>query len=492
MPKVSLGPWTPDFGPLGNTGVVEAKNVLPHIQGYKPLRNPLGIKLPGSLSGMKITGAVWVDGIIQPSFFVSTAPNASNTLAKIFWSNETTAWTDKTQVTASISTTHFYQFTRFGNLVIAGGGIGMRTAQKITLSFNGVGANFENLGGTPGACRYVTTIRDFVVLSEQSSSSDHNMIKWSALGNAEDWTVSATTQSDEQTIQSETEITALVGGEYGLIFSAYAIYRMNYIGPPAIFQFDKISDVGAYPGAVTKLNDNVYFIGPQGFGVVRGGYEALILSSDSIDQYLRDEMPSKVAGATAGSPILASDPRDRVVAISYLDRATLEGAENQRTRIIFYDESLDRFSRASLTHQWIFSAYIRRWNTTASRGFSVSYEHMIALIDESRNLAVFEGENRHALIETGEGQMNESGRTFVNQVIPYVNGTHAPMVRVGVRERQHQTVSFGATVTANVTNGVAPVRAAGRFHRLRIYMSASASWSLMTGFEIQGKPDGVR
>jgi len=97
---------------------------------------------------------------------------------------------------------------------------------------------------------------------------------WSAIDDAANFDISETNQADFQRLLSVPgPITGLSGGEYGLIFKASGIYRMDYVGTPLIYRFEEISSLWGttYPRSIVRVDQDVYFMSPYGPAVVRRG-----------------------------------------------------------------------------------------------------------------------------------------------------------------------------------------------------------------------------
>ena len=123
-----------------------------------------------------------------------------------------------------------------------------------TTSANAVAGTPITLSATGGSQTH--KLEKFVVYNQR--------VKWSGLNNSSQWTPSQSTQSGLQDlVGTHGNIQSVVGGEsYGVIFMERAIFRMDYVGTPLIFQFSKIADnIGAFaPRSVinwwTTINAN--------------------------------------------------------------------------------------------------------------------------------------------------------------------------------------------------------------------------------------------
>ena len=96
--------------------------------------------------------------------------------------------------------------------------------------------------------------------------------RWSGIGDATSWAVSATTQADFQDIMDMGSITGLVGGEYATILMEKGIVRASYIGSPLIFQFDNVETRRGckVPGSVANVGHFVFYLSDDGFYMFNG------------------------------------------------------------------------------------------------------------------------------------------------------------------------------------------------------------------------------
>lgn len=146
--------------------------------------------------------------------------------------------------------------------------------------------------------RFNAVVGDFVVLGNISSlgtsaepSGQPDEVWWSAYNNPLDWDPSPVTQCDRQRLVSTPgEITGMIGGEFGIIFKQSSIYRMNYVGSPAVFTFDVLSrTIGTdYPKSIVAVNNNVFFYGKGGFYVVANGQEVAPIGFGTIQRSIQD------------------------------------------------------------------------------------------------------------------------------------------------------------------------------------------------------------
>src|SRR5262245_31619523 len=164
--------WLPDMAPLDNPGVIDAVNVLPHPQGFMPMKELQVVDQVSGTATMSLmmgafcavstqTGRKHVYAASSDKFWVA-APAASP------WKNKTGA--------ASVGGINAV-FARFGDLIICAQG--NEAPQKSTLT--GSANVFSALAGTPPTATLVAVVRDFVVFAR--TQTDRTQVVWSAVGN---------------------------------------------------------------------------------------------------------------------------------------------------------------------------------------------------------------------------------------------------------------------------------------------------------------------
>jgi hypothetical protein len=240
---VKFGEWLPDLPAYGHDGLTVARNVFPTALGYEPVKAYSAVTgaLPSAWMGGRTF--IGVDGTVVPL----AGTNAG------LYAYISGAWTNK----YSASYSNKWQFAQFGDLAI---GVQGAAPVKYTIA----SATGALLGGSPPNGAFITTAKDFVVISGVDSAN--STVYWSAINNPEGWTP-GTGQSDTQVLPDGGKVTGLAGGEYMLVFQRDQIWRGQYVGPPFIFQFDKVSQgIGCIaPNSIVQAGRTVYFLSSRGY-----------------------------------------------------------------------------------------------------------------------------------------------------------------------------------------------------------------------------------
>lgn len=285
--KVPLGKWLPDIQSLGNPGLSRCINAVPTGLGYRSMMG-LAYGSGGVLSTAPILGALSVQ---KGSTLIDYIGDATK-LYSATYVYPTVTQTNVTKVSATYSATVSlkWDFTQYNEFVLAcdGGTAGADPIQVIAIG----GANFADLGGSPPKAKTIDTIRDFVVVGHTYDATDGergNRVRWSAFGNHASWAVSASTQADFQDLKSSTgNVQRICGGEDGIIVTENNVFHMIYEGPPTIFRFDEIAEVGTqHAHSVVRIGDYVYFYARQ--GPVRVGVDGSIkyIARGQCEEFIR-------------------------------------------------------------------------------------------------------------------------------------------------------------------------------------------------------------
>ena len=156
----------------------------------------------------------------------------------------------------------------------------------------GTDSAFAAISGAPAA-REIAVVRDFVVTGNVTygSATYRSRVRWSAINDATSWTI-GTDQADFQDIPDAGQITGLVGGEFGVVLMERAIARMQYVGSPLIFTFEKVeTNHGcSYPNSVASLGaSQVFYLADDGFFMFNG-QKSIPIGAEKVDQFFFDDL----------------------------------------------------------------------------------------------------------------------------------------------------------------------------------------------------------
>jgi hypothetical protein len=222
-------------------------------------------------------------------------------------------------------------------------------------------ALFANLITSPSPApsfRHLAVVNRFLVGANVnysgSPAGQSNELWWSALGDPANFTApSPATQSDRRLLtQTPGQITGIVGGEFGVIFKAGSILRMNYVGTPLIFQIDVLAtDVGCpWPRSIVPYGDFIYFRSSGSFARLDGRTGEIVFLGEA--ELVKSLVDSDFEDAALGLPsgpderiydamvVGARDAFSRLVFWGYVDT---EAAAHRASRAVAYNPHEERF-----------------------------------------------------------------------------------------------------------------------------------------------------
>lgn len=485
MAMLPFTEWAPDQPALSDFAR-EASGVIAEKAGYRPFK---ALSTTTNALTARCQGARWfraTDG--------STASFAGDATKLYKLSGST--WSDVSRVSGGAYSTAadgYWRFAQFGTLAIATNGVD--DVQKFDLAS---GSNWTALGGSPPVGNFLAIVGGFV--AQGKVGSNRQRVHWSGLENAETWATSATTQADYQDLPDGGEVTGLTGGEYGLVFQESAIRRMTYEGPPTVFRFDKISEeVGAtIPNSVVAFKDRAFCYDSSGFYMVVGGQQIMPIGADRVDRWFKAMLAQDEIHRLSA----AIDPVNKLYVVSF--STTVNTAPST---LLMYQWEANRWSYASVTAELIYSAIVQDGYTLEELDAFGTIDTLPYPLDSlfwtgaksfllggfytDHTFGTFSGSNLAAQIDTGEMQPIPGRRATITAARPMVDGG-SPTVAVGVRQTQQASVTWGSA-TAITTDGLAPLRANGRYVRFRVGVPAASTWTWGQGIDdIVARPAGAR
>lgn len=486
---IPFGDYTPDLPVLGNPGATTAKNVLPSKSGYNQF--PSIVTYSDALSAYcrGAFSAVDIDGNVH-----SYAGDASKLYRLIG-----TTQTDSSKVGGySCASDSYWEFAKFNNKVIA---TNFDDAmQSLTLG----GTTFADLDAGAPKARHISVVRSgFVMVGNTYDSTDGNVpnrIRWCALNDETDWTVSATTQADYEDLEGNGGwVQSIIGGERATIFQERSIWLASYVGSPVVFQLDKIEEArGAFcPRSTIAVGGVVYYIADDGFYAISGG-QSIPIGFGKIDRtFLADLNDDYLHRVTA-----AAIPNEKVILWSYPGSGSTDGTPN---KIAAYNWASQRWATAEFDHELLFRAMsvgvtlegldaiesqLDQLDFSLDSKVWMGGKLQLSAFNDSHQQGYFTGTALDATIETGEFQIPglEGVRSEITEVTSIVDGgTHT--VQMGTRETQAASISWGSVATEN-SSGITPVRSNGRYHRVRQIITGG--FNSATGVLPNAEPVGER
>lgn len=470
---VAFGEWLPDLPYLANPGATIAKNVIPHLKSYKPFP---------SLSTFSGALTAYCRGAFGTTAIGGTSYQYAGDATKLYTlTSSTNNFTDASRLAGGAYTTgtqSYWEFVKFrgtaGEFKVIASNYD-DDMQVVTLG----GANFALLGGTPPKARHIAVVGDFVV-SGNTNDADGvmpNKVRWCAINNETDWTIAASTQADDQILKGNGgAIQNIVGGqEYGIVFQERAIWIMQYVGSPIVFDFKKVEDArGAFcPRGVVSTGNKVFYWGEDGFYMFSGG-GSIPIGEGKIDKTVMADLDDAYTYRVTAT----ADPRNKIVMWAYPGSGNVGGTPN---KLLIYNWVAQKWSTAEVNTEVVVPSIGLGYTLDGLDAITTNLDllsesldspvwaggkYQLSAFNSDHKLSHFTGTAMDATLETGEFQPIENKRSEITEVTPIVDGgTHT--VTMGTRETQSSTISWG-TQTSENTSGKVSVRSNSRYHRIRL------------------------
>lgn len=375
----------------------------------------------------------------------------------------------------------------------------------------GTSDNCTQVTAAPSGAHIATIEPGFLMLGHLNDSTGEkaSSLRWSAINDATDWPTVGTTdaaskQSDEQELPNGGRITGIlasIGGVAGAVFTERSIYRMEYIGAPAIFAFREIvRGVGSMcPNGSIAVNGVAYFVSDDGFMRFDGQSIAPIGQGRVSRTFLAD-----VDRENLHRVYVAHDQARKILVWAYPTTAATSGNPN---KWLIYSYAADRWSDCTdsgIATTLIFPALTDRINTESVDGYlgapdslSVSFDSatvgggapLLAGFDASYQYVQFTGANLAARIETGEADA-QGRRVYVSGVRPLTDaGTLS--AQIGHRANFTDSPTY-TTGTASGADAICPQRIATRYARARVNITAGTTWTYLQGADVTLRAEGKR
>jgi len=478
--RVTFGEWLPDQPGLTGT-VKEALNVVPQAVGFGPLRTPVDYSQAATENLTNVTA-----GRNPSTGLTEVFAGSSTKLYKL--DSGTLALNDVSKAGGyTTPTEQKWRFTLFGDVLIAANGD--EILQGWTL---GTSTAWADLDAAAPTARYVTVVRDFVVTG-YTSSTDSQKVQWSAINNEAEWTSTASNQADYQVIPDGGAVQNITGGEFGIVLLEKSIYRMSYVGTPAIFQFDNIArNLGCFePNSVVQYQGITYFLSDDGFYAC-DGTNVVGIGSEKVDRFFftdLDEAYSYKMSATV-------DPIRNLVVWAYPS----SGSNGTVDSLLIYNFETKRWSRAEVTVSFVAQSATPAYTLEALDAFG-TLDTLTSSLDSrvwtggksqfvggsGAKIVTFSGSNLTATINTGDIEIPGQSST-INMSRPLVDGGSASLAYAS-RNRLADSVTFSSYSAAD-SEGRAAFRTTNRYHRLSI--QPSGSWTTAIGIDYDIVPAGSR
>ena len=474
--RITFGEWMPDQSGISGA-LTDAKNVVSQAIGYGPFPTPVSLS---SAAAENLT-----------SLYAAKAPDGNTALFTAGLSKIYTVGGSGTltQVNTGLTTgaNDRVRFTQFGKSVII-----CNNADKLKSWVLGTSSTFAEVAATAPIAKYITVVRDFVVVANTLETTQQQYrVRWSAINDETDWVENVNTQSDYQDIPDGGQIMGIRGGEFGLVLLERSISRMTYVGTPFIFQFDNISRGKGcmVAGSIAQYQGITFFLSDDGFYMC-DGQQVVPIGAEKVDRFFLSDA-SETDYKTMSAAI---DPVRKLVIWNYksVDANRKLMIYNFQTKKWTYGDAgtdyLGEASSGALTLEELdaVSSSIDAMTTSLDSLLYIGGKYFLGGTYGTRVYS-FTGASLTGSIATGD--IDVGANSVVTLARPIVdNGSGS--LSIASRTLLNQSVTYGTSTAADSENRVS-LRSAGRYHRLKL-TPTGAAWKTAVAVDVDVTPQGVR
>ena len=483
MPRLQMGPWTPDAPALGNTGLVDVSNAVPGKDFWLPQRRPIKVSdqsidppIQGVWTGNRTFGDqvafVAFDGRI---YLVDGFDNPLTGISRVGGYDQTVnvRWRTVQNANLLIATNYSDEIQAFD--LTAGGG-------------------YDDLSPDAPKARYLAQVRDFTVVGNTVDPIDGVQVYriwWhgftNGLPNPRNWVDG---QSDFATINDIGQVQGLTGGQFGTAVCEHGIAIIRF-GGRLLFQVEVVErQLGTrVPNSVVQYRQVTFFYSPEGW-VSFDGNAAKKIGLERIDRWFEADFDS----ATADKMWAAVDDLGHLVWI-YCGRDHT-GTPN---RLLRYAPELDQWAKSDLLLDALGSG--QTFGRSLDDPSFVNFEDTITNMDDpglwldiprtvcvaARRLSGFTGSQLEAGFTLGEFQFGgDRSRAMLREIL-FLGKSGTTRLQVATRQQFQDAETFGPTFGAESDGWFRP-RIPARTHQIRILRTGS--WINSQGVDVFAEPLG--
>lgn len=500
--EIPLGEWMPDAPSFKNPGCVVADNVIPQTGGYGPL--PSLVSQSEFASGA-VVGARQMFDNSGSSLIVGGTDDALFVRRGAF---------TETAGLSSLGTGEAWDFAQFNNFVIA------TAANNNPQYLTNIDSDntFSDLTGSPPVAKRCAKVSDFLMLGNIAGAP--NRIQWSALNSPTgSWAADRLTQAGSLDLPVEYgEVQRIVGGRYALVFQKRGIHRLSYVGPPAVWRADVISDErGAVaPWSVVTVGSITFFFAQDGWYLTNGAEVRPIGQRRVNEWFLANVSQGEIANIQG-----AIDWQNESIVWAFTDATA-----DSYNRLLIYSWAQDRWSTASIPVGWLVGSIADGVSLDSLDAIYGNLDNIPLSLDDpsfkqgARVLSafvdagdagsfnadfsndfnngdggeseyhLFNGEPAEATWQTGEFQPSPARRVHISEVFPLMEAEEWNMTaQLTTRDNRGQVT--GSSVGAAGWSGFCPVRGEGQKASVTL-TKPQGNWTAAQGIQVRYRPAGYR
>ena len=197
--------------------------------------------------------------------------------------------------------------------------------------------------------KFLAIVRDFLVgcfLEDPVDGLVPNRVRWPAIGDPLVWSLNGnpTNLSDFQDVPDVGECRGIVGGEFGTVLFENGVVRMDFIGPPAVFSFNRIENARgcSEPNSIVTEGQNTYFLSDDGWSKF-DGQTVTPIGAERFDRWFGDV--SQIS--TRQNMTAKVDPQNTLLIFGF---DSGRDATDINDTALLYDYVLDEPSYAEFSH----------------------------------------------------------------------------------------------------------------------------------------------
>lgn len=476
MSYLPFGPFQPDKPSRLNDGALSvADGVFPLPDGYRPCGQfaPDFSALPSKPRG----GATFVSTTGIATIIVGTSTTLYRAVGSGF---------DAIGTGYSLQEGMRWRFAQFGDLAIATNGADAPV--KINLSDFTV----SNLGGSPPKFESIGVVKDFLVGTIRDGAV--NVIAWSALNNAESWTV-GTGQADYNEFPDGGRVNGILSGEFGVILQRNSIRVMSYVGGNVIFSMDVVStNIGCIsPHTVAQAGRLGFFVDDKGPAMWTGSDVQSIGDEEWSRAFMAgydvNDWPecSTAVDRNEGVVLWAMPDKiwgynwrlNRAFTLPYVSPIIFGGV----TKGLNIDEMDDAVGP---TDDNIDGVGLLPFDDPSFQGG----DPRLYVFSDTYALGTFTGTPMAATFRGNDLELVPGRRANVSFVRPDIDCT---ALTVTLKTKQRLADSYGSSSSTDMRDsGDVPVRSSGRYIQPTFSIAAGTSWTFAKGAEFVVSAGGGR
>lgn len=488
--------WTPDAPDYKNPGCLTANNVIPSPGSYGPF--PSAVAQGDATAGI----CLGADHLFRSDETSVIVGGTATTLFSVI-SGTVVA----TAGMSSLGADNYWSFAQFNAFVVA---CGVGNAPQALTDIDS-DTSWSALAGSPPQAKICARVGNFLMLGNLSGLSLPFSFQNSALNDPTDWPTPGSADARQKSsgrgsLQFEYgKITGIAGDRYAMMFQERAVSRVDFVGPPQVFQITPIEEARGCiaPNSIVTVGFLTYFLAHDGFCATDGN-QVYEIGLNKINRWFFDNVSETDRFRTQGAVIWEK----QCIVWNFYPRDNATGFNKQ----IIFSWAQNRWSTADLVNDWIvdnkvgattledldalFPGGLETVTPPLDSSFWFGRSRVISsfIQDGAGNTEVnfLNGTPLEATLESADTEPKPGYRVAVNRLYPIVENADVNTTAALVsREFKGSTAITSAFGVIN-EGGFCPVRGSGRFVRARQIIPAGADWDKSQGMMASYKVTGAR